>query len=468
MAIAIAGMRALVALSPPGLPRVSAIHLDGGVFLFALCLTSLVAAVVGLAPALRASRQDLQLTVRQSSRGATGDRQWLRRMLVVSEVSLAAILLVSTGLLLRSMQHLLAVDPGFDSSHLLTMQVQTSSHRFDSDIAEFRFFTEALERVRRVPGVVSAGLTAQLPLSGDADVYGVEFEGENNAVGESALRYAISPGYIETMHIPLLRGRLLTEQDGPGAPTVVLISEAFANRKFPNQNPLGRKVRVGLDAGHANRPWATIVGVLGNVKQQSLAMGDSDAFYLSNAHWAWFDHAQSVVVRTQGNAAELAPAVRDAIWSVDKDQPIVRVATMEHLLFVSEAQRHFVLMLFEAFALAGLLLAATGIYGVLASAVIERTREIGVRSALGASRGSILALIMRQGMILTFSGVLIGLISSFLGMHAIAALLFGVSQFDPITYIWAATVILCVSAVACFLPARRASTVNPMEALRVE
>ena len=251
------------------------------------------------------------------------------------------------------------------------MQVQASGRRFDSDAAGLRFFTEALERVRKVPGVVSAGLTVELPLSGDADVYGVEFDGENNPGGEPALRYAVSPGYLETMRIPLRRGRLLNEHDGPGAPVAVLINEAFANRKFPGRDPIGQRVRVGLDVGHGDKPWATIVGVVGNVKQQSLAMGDSDAFYISTAHWAWLDTAQHVVVRARGDAAALAPAVRAAIWSVDKDEPIVQVATMDRLLAASEAQRHFVLMLFEAFALVGLVLAATGIYGVLACSVSE-------------------------------------------------------------------------------------------------
>ena len=232
MGIAIAGARALVALSPPGLPRVSAMNVDGTVFLFALSLTTLIGVAVGLVPALQASRKDLHTGIQQTSRRTSGGRQWMRRILVVAEVSLAAVLLVSTGLLLRSMQHLFAVDPGFDASHVLTMLVQESGNRFNSDAAQLRFFTEALEQVRRVSGVASAGLTAQLPFSGDADVYGVEFEGSNPS-GEPALRYAVTPGYIETMHIPLRRGRLLNEHDRPGAPVAVLISEAFADRNFP-------------------------------------------------------------------------------------------------------------------------------------------------------------------------------------------------------------------------------------------
>ncbi|HWA96642.1 MAG TPA: ABC transporter permease [Terracidiphilus sp.] len=468
MGVAIAGVHTLVALSPQGLPRVSAMSVDGLAFLFALGITTLIGVAVGLVPALRASRKDLQTGMRQSSLKTTGERQWMQKILVVSEVSLAAVLLVSAGLLLRSMQHLFAVDPGFDASHLLTMQVQASGHRFKNDAAELRFFNQTLEQVRRVPGVVSAGLAAELPLSGDSDVYGVEFEGGNNPGGEPALRYAVTPGYIETMRIPLRRGRLLNEHDEHDASVAVLISEAFANRKFPGRDPIGQRVRVGLDVGHADKPWATIVGVVGNVKQQSLAMGDRDAFYVSTAHWAWIDDAQYVVVRTRGNAAALAPAVRDAIWSVDKDVPIVRVATMDNLLAASEAQRRFVLMLFGAFALVGLVLAATGIYGVLAGSVSERTREIGVRSALGASRGSILALVIREGMTLTVLGALIGLIGAVAATHAIAALLFGITRLDPLTYFGVTVLLIGVSVLACFIPARRAASVNPVEALRAE
>jgi len=466
MIVAFAGVRALIALSPPQLPRLSAISVNAPVFLFGLGITTLLGIVVGLAPALQVSRK--QLHGGFGSARTIGSRHWTRSVLVIAEVSLAAVLLVGTGLLLRSMQHLFSVDTGFHASGLLTMQVQQSGHPLDRDAASFRFFNQALEQVRQVPGVLSAGFTAQLPLSGESDVYGVEVEGKNNPNGDPALRYAVLPGYVETMQIPLRRGRLLNEHDTAGAPIAVLISESLADREFPGLDPLGRRVRVGLDAGHEDRPWATVVGVVGNVKQKSLAVGDEDAFYINTSQWAWVDTAESLVVRVQGDAAALAPAIRSAIWSVDSNQPITRVATMNDLVAASEADRHFVLMLFEAFALVGLVLAATGIYGVLAGSVTERTREIGVRSALGASRRNILLLVMRQGMAFSLVGLLLGLSAAVAASSAITALLFGITRLDPLTYAAVAALLLLVSAAACLIPARRAVSINPVDALRAE
>ena len=468
MAVAFSGVHALVALSPPGLPRVNAIGVDGSIFLFALGTTTMIGVLAGLIPALQASRADLHDGTQKLSRSTVGARHWTRGALVITEVALAIVLLVSAGLLLRSMQRLLGINQGFDGSHLLTMQVQEASHRYDADAARLQFFSQALDKVRHMPGILSAGFTAQLPLSGDNAVYGVQFEGMRGPDEGSALQYAVTPGYIETMRIPLRRGRLLNEMDKAGAPGAVLINDSMAKHYFPGQNPVGRRVRVGLDASHNDRPWATIVGVVGNVKQQSLAVGDEDAFYVTTAQWAWVDRMQSLVVRTSGEPAALAASVREAIWSVDRDQPVVRVTTMDKLLAMSESERHFVLMLFEAFAMAGLVLAATGLYGVLAGSVAERTREIGVRSALGASRGNILALVLREGMALTAAGIVAGLAAGVAASHAIASLLFGVSRFDPFTYVAVATLLLCVSGIACFLPARRAVSINPVEALRAE
>ena len=460
------GVRALVALSPAGLPRVNAIIVDGSVFAFALGTTALVGVVVGLVPALQTNRGDLNLALHGSAR-VTTSHQAMRRTLVVVEVALALVLLISAGLLLRSLQRLFAVDPGFDGSHLLTMQVQESGHYYDSDANRVQFFKNALEAVREVPGVVAADFTSQLPLSGDYDVYGAQFEGDNIAE-EGGFRYAVTPGYIETMRIPLRRGRMLNERDTTGAPTAVLISESFAKRKFGSQDPIGKRVRMGPDVGQADKPWATIVGVVGDVKQQSLAVGAEDAFYVPTTQWPWADEVLSLVVRTQGDAAALAPAIRAAIWSVDKDQPIVRVAIMESLLARSEAQRRFTLIVLEAFALVGLILAATGIFGVLSGSVSERTREIGIRSALGASRRNILTMVLQQGMRLVALGTAIGLVGASLASKTLVTLLYGVSRMDPMTYLGVIGLLFAVAAVACWLPAWRAARVDPATTLRSE
>jgi putative ABC transport system permease protein len=467
MAVAEAGVRALVALSPPNLPRAGAIHLDGAVFAFALAITTVTGLVVGLLPALQASREDPQSGLQQNSRTTAGGRHSMRRTLAISQVALALVLLVTAGLVLRSLERLFAIDPGFDASHLLTMQVQQSGHRLDSDSARTRFLTQAVDAVRGVGGVTSAAITNQLPLSGDFDVYGVQFE-SHTATAEGALRYAISPGYFETMHIPLRRGRLLNERDTADTPAVVLISESLAKRKFPDQDPIGQRVRLGPNAGHAELPWATIVGVVGDVKQASLAMSQSDAFYIPTPQWSWVDAAQSFVVRAHGDPAKLAPAIKAAIWSVDKDQPIVRVATMGSLLESSEAQRRFALTLFEAFGIVALVLAAVGIYGVLSAGVSERMREIGVRAALGASRRSILIMVLRQGMMLTGIGVLIGLLGAMAASRIVLSLLYGVSRFDLVTYTSVIAVLALVSGIACWLPAWRAAQVDPSITLRAE
>jgi putative ABC transport system permease protein len=468
MLVAHFGVRAVVALSPPGLPRVNAIRVDGTVFAFALGIAALTGLAVGLIPARHASRGDLQPGVQRRSQRTAGGHQLTRRTLVVAEVSLAMVLLISAGLLLRSLERLFAIDPGFDASHVLTMQVQESGHRFDDNSARDRFFTQALEAVRQVPGVTAAAFTSQLPLSGDYDSFGVQFELDANDNSESGLRYAVSPGYFEAMRIPLRRGRLFDEHDVAGAPEAFLVSESFAKRKFPGHDPLGQRLRIGPDIGRADRPWGTIVGVVGDVKQTSLALSESDAFYTTPTQWSWVDNVQSLVVRTRGDAAALTPSIEKAVWSVDKDQPIVRVATMDNLLAISEAERRFVLILFEAFGLVALLLAATGIYGVLSGSVTERTREIGVRAALGATRGDILTLVIRQGMMLTAVGIVIGLGGAVVATPALVTLLFGVSRLDPVTYLAVIALLGGVSLLACGVPAWRAAQVDPAITLRAE
>jgi putative ABC transport system permease protein len=470
MLVAEAGVRALLALSPPGLPRLDAIAVDGVVFLFAFALTTLIGIVVGFVTTLQASRHNLHTGMRQNNGRVTNSRQWTRSILVVTEVSLSVVLLVSAGLLLRSMQRLFAVDPGFDASQLLTMQVQESGRRYDSASARLQFFQQVLDKIRQTPGVISAGLTSQLPLNGDQDVYGIQFENDGSLLGDPALRYAVSPGYLETMRIPLRRGRLLNEHDASGAPVAVLITQSLASKKFAGQDPIGQHVRVGPDVGQPNRPWATIVGVVGNVKQQSLAIGEEDAFYITPAQWNWIDGVQTVVVRTrnQTNAASLAPAIQEAIWSVDRNRPITHVATMDRLLAASALERRFVLVLFEAFGLVALVLAAIGIYGILAGSVTERTREFGVRAALGATRAGLVSLVLRQGLVMTCIGLVIGLCGALAAGRALNSMLFGITWLDRVTYLGATILLFVVSGIACLIPARRAASIDPMQALRTE
>jgi putative ABC transport system permease protein len=467
MFIAAAGVRALVALSPPGLPRAADIGVDAPMFLFALGITTLIGVSLGVVPALQAVRSDPQRDLQGGSRRTAGRRRTARSALVVAEVALALILLVTSGLLLRSLRHLFAVPIGFDSSHLLTVQVQVSGRRFGADSTTHRFFDQTLHAVRDVPGVTSAAFTSQLPMSGDLDEYGTAFEATvtQPAASYSAYRYAVSPRYLETMGIRLVRGRLLDEGDRADAPRVALISESLARLRFGSESPIGRSVTIGGGPGSA--PFM-IVGVVGDVRQVSLALVQTEAVYTTATQWRWADNAISLVIRTRGNAEALIPAVRQAIRSVDRDQPIVRVATMDDLVARSAAERRFALTLFEAFAFAALVLAAAGIYGVLATSVAERTREIGVRSALGASQLSILALVARQGMTLALAGSTIGLIGALGASRAISALLFGVSPLDPATYAGVVALMLAVASAATWIPAWRAARVDPATTLRSE
>jgi len=261
-----------------------------------------------------------------------------------------------------------------------------------------------------------------------------------------------------------------------GGPVAVLISQSLADREFGAQDPIGQHVRLGPEAGRSDKPWATIVGVVGNVKQESLAITQQDAFYTTTAQWAFGDdilsiaNIQSIAIRTRGDVppASLAPAIQQAIWSVDRDRVISRIATMESLVAATEVERRFVLVLFEAFGMVALVLAAIGIYGVLSGSVTERTREIGVRTALGATRTDILTLILRQGMTMTCIGLAIGLCFGLVAARALAAMLYGISWLDGGTWLGATLLLFAVAGFACLIPARRAASIDPMQALRTE
>jgi putative ABC transport system permease protein len=475
IAVAVAGLRALVALSPAGLPRRDAMVVDPAALFFSLAITAIIGIAAGLMPAVHIKRDDLPSGLQRNSRSSVGGHAWTRRLLVVIEVGFALILLMSAGLLMRSMQRLLAVDPGFNPSHLLTMQVQSFGHQFDDlpsapgmgSSRRLRFFEQALDAVRRVPGVQQAAFTSLLPLSDDPPVggtYGAQFEDEDPQTGHNVFRYAVSPDYCQTMSLHLLSGRCLDERDTATAPQAALISESLAMSHFGSHDPLGKRLHVGP----RDRPWYSVVGVVGGVKQTTLAINQHDAVYISTRQ-SWFpDNTLSLVIRTRDSDTALMPALESAIWSVDKGQPIVRVMTMDRMMAVTEAERRFVLILFEAFGLMALLLAVVGIYGVLSGNVAERTREIGVRAALGASRGDILALILRDGMRLTALGIAIGLCGAFAAAQGLRTLLFETSLLDPIAWTGVVVILVSVSAIASWAPAWRASRVDPSIALRAE
>ena len=472
--VAMGGVRVIVAMSPPELPRLNAIAFDPAAFLFASALLTIIGIAAGAVPALHVSRNYLQSGLRNASRRIAGTHLWTRRVLVVAEVGLAFVLLVSAALLLHSMQRLVAVNPGFNPSQLLTIQVVTSGHQFD-DVPSNpggadrrrRFFEQALEAVRRLPGVEAAAFTSLLPLSDDPPVvgeYGAQFEDQDSQGGYNVFRYAVSPGYCQTMGIPLIRGRFLDERDSSTAPQAALISESLARHHFGNRNPIGSRLHVGP----RNRPWYTVVGVVGNAKQTSLAIDEEHAVYLSTRQTWFADDTLSFIIRARADAAALVPAVKAAIWSVDKNQPIVRIMTMDRMMAISEAQRLFVLMLFEAFAFVSLILSAIGLYGVLSGAITDRAHEIGVRMALGATRSNILALALRDGMHLTGVGIGFGLCGAFAASRAINSLLFGTSSLDPVSWFGMSALLIVVAAFSSWIPAWRGSKVDPATTLRSE
>jgi putative ABC transport system permease protein len=458
------GISSFVWLSPSGLPRVNAIALDTGVFVFAFAVTALIGVFVGLVPAVDAGRTVLSPEIQQSSERIAGRHPVIRCALVVAEVALALVLLVSAGLLLRSLERLFAIQPGFLPSQLLTMEIAISGHRYDEPSARHRFAARALDAVRRLPGVLSATSSNVLPFGGfqaDAYTYGIEFEDRRSY---DVCRYVVSAGYFQTMQIPLRRGRLLGDHDIAGAPQAAVISESLARREFGEADPIGKRAHIGP----RDRPWYVVVGVVGNVKQTSLAESQLNAVYITPTQ-SWFaDDTVSIIARTRANLVGPGAAIKNAIWSVDRDQAIVHVATMDKLLENSTAERRLVMIIFEAFALTALILAVVGLYGVLAGSVNDRVREIGIRAALGATRSNILGMVVQQGLHLAGLGIAIGLVAAAVATRALASLLFGVSRLDPITYVAVVVSLVAITALACWAPAWRATKVDPSLALRAE
>lgn len=468
--VARVGVSVLVLLSPPGLAQPDLIRVDGSALVFGLIITTIVGITVGLLPALGASKADVRGGMKIASRTVAGGRSAARGALVVSEVALALILLVGAGLLLRSLDRLLAVSPGVRPERVLTMQVVDAAGRDRTDAERVNFYEQAVIAASSVPGVTDAALTSQLPLSGDLDAYGYTFAAfPDRQPGEdgAAMRYSVTPNYFEVMGIPLLRGRLLDATDRADAPPSFLISESLARQIFGDADPIGHQVRFGPDTD-GSRPWGIVVGVVGDVKQESLASQSAAAFYVPIAQWRWIDPVQSLVVRTSGDPSTLTNSIKRAVWSVDRDKPITRVATMEQLILRTGSDRRFASVIYGAFAIAALLLAAVGLYGVISGLVSERTREFGIRSALGARRSEIVRGVVRNGLLFTAIGVALGIAGAWATSRLLETLLYGISRADPATYIGVIALLAAVALLACWVPARRAAVVDPAITLRTE
>ncbi len=468
--IAALASRALVALAPADLPRLDAIGLDARVLGFALATTAVVALVAGLWPALRARDIGSPAALWTGPRVTGHAFATLRRLLVVAQVALATVLLASAGLLLRSVEQVMSVPTGFEGSRVVTIQVVVPRGAgIEGDVEEQALFERVLETVRAVPGVVDAAVTSLLPLGGSSlEMYVVFVEstaGSSENAGV-AFRYTVTPDWFETMGIPLVRGRLLGTDDRPGAPQAVLINESFAARRFPGRDPIGERVKIG-PFNRPDGPWGTIVGVVGDVKQTSLAES-TDAFYVALGQWAWVDPEQSLVVQTTIDPAPLVEPIKQAIWSVNPTLPLERITTMSELVEASEAQRSFAFTIFAAFGVAALLLAGVGVYGVIEGSVTERTREIGVRSALGATPARLAALVVMQGLGMTAMGIVLGVLAAVGATQAIVSLLFGIEPLDTVTYAGVVALLLCVAFVACYAPAARAARVDPAITLRAD
>jgi putative ABC transport system permease protein len=462
------GVDLLAAAMPEDIPRAGGIGLDARVLGFTAAITLGAGLAFGLAPALQSSKGDLTASLKEGGRGAGAGagHSRMRGLLVVTEVALSLVLLVGAGLLLKSFRHLLDVPPGFDPNGVLTATVALPSGAYREEARQSAFFEQALNRIAALPGVAAAGVVDPMPLGGSAAMNGFSVEGRPpQSAGERPATNSriISADYLKAMGIPLLRGRALSERDNAAAPRTMLINESFARRYFPNENPLGQRLRLTIAPNFV----AEVVGVAGDVKHRGLDREAGPEAYVSYLQVP--APIMSLVVRAAaGDPLNLAASVRQAVEQVDKDQPLADVKPMTAWLDESVARQRFNMLLLAVFAAVALLLAAIGIYGVVSYSVTERTREIGIRVALGAQRADVLRLVVRQGLALTLAGVACGVAGAFGLTRLMAGLLFSVTPTDPLTYVGVAALLVSVALLACWIPARRATKVDPMIALRCE
>jgi putative ABC transport system permease protein len=466
------GTSALVALSPDSLPRAREIGFDWRVVAFTGAIALTTGIVFGLLPAIWGPRVDLTDALKEGSRGSTAGGGRLRKMLVVAEVALSVMLLVGAGLMVRSFSHLRSVNPGFQTDHALTLRVSLPVPNSQISAADedrfMSFFDRAIARLSELPGVTAAGASNMIPLDGNGTDRLIEVEGyvprDQSDMPDAQNRQA-TPGFFAAMGIPLVRGRLIERSDDNKAARVLVVNDTFAKRFFPNGDAIGKRIRLGKLT--SDFPWATIVGIVGDVRGFALDEPPEPTMYWPVAQIR-STPSLAIVVRTESDPAALAPSARDAIAEIDGAQPIYDVQPLDQLVAKSLGQRRFTLMLMVLFGVIALVLSAIGIYGVMAFAVTQRTQEIGIRMALGASALDVLKMVVGSGMFLAAIGVAVGLIGAFALTRLMASLLFGVSPTDLVTFGFVTAGLLMVALLACYIPARRATKVDPLVALRYE
>ncbi len=472
--LAYAGVRTLVAMDVRNLPRSEEISIDGTVMLFTLLVSLLAGVLFGLAPAIHTATPDLHSSLKEGGRGSTGDRgsHALRRTLVVAEVALALTLLTGAGLLLKSFARLQGVDPGFDPDNLLTFNIALPPTRYHNDTTQAAFWDQVFPAIGRVPGVVGVAGTSVMPFGGSWSTGSFEVEGytaPENQPGPWGDIRVVSPQFFEAMRIPLLRGRYLSEEDRADSRLVAVIDQEFVRRFYPNENPIGKRFTFGPPDGvtdSTQNEWIEVVGVVGHTAHEGLDADPRIQLYLPYRQ-ATFPF-MAVAVRTTGNPDRYVNLVRQAVRSVDPDQPISAVSNMDELLSRSVGQRRLSMMLLSFFSGIALVLASIGIYGVMSYSVTQRSRELGVRIALGADRGDVLRLVLRQGMRLALIGIGIGLAAALALTRLIESQLYGVAATDPGTFVAVAAVLAATALLANLIPAIRAMRMDPAVVLREE
>jgi predicted permease len=476
LALAKFGISALFALAPENLAAGVAIPIDGFVVLFTGLIGILAALVFGIIPAWHASKLDPSDALKESGSAVTSGRArlGLRSVLVVGELALALVLLAGAGLLLKSLSHLGQVNPGFRPQGVMTAALALPESKYDKPEKQFVFFQTVLEHLANSPGVTAAGAGYPLPFSGGGSTASFGIEDRPAALGDpgphGAIRF-VSPGYFSTLGIPLLKGRYFTDQDRKGTQAVAVIDENLAQQYWPNQDPIGKRLRH-----NSSDPWSTIIGVVGHIRFSQLAGEEqsSDGAQSSAKGSYYFPIYQTeapfgfLIARTPGDAASLASIIREAVHTADANQPVHDLKTMNARIWSSLGPQRFAVTLLGVFAAMALLLAALGLYGLISFMVAQRTHEIGIRIALGATQADVLRLVAIQGMGMVATGLAIGVAAAVAVSFLMRSLLYGVQPSDPVTYLGVAVMLGVVALLACYLPARRATRVDPLVALRYE